>query len=107
MTLTVYLCGVFISAALWFILVKVRQGGFYIPMPRKFDGNLLDPLNHNDVDYQSVMLGWFLISVLWPLGWSLLILFYIIAWIIEIVAISWSATVGNEKLANRIFKGKK
>ncbi|ATS93590.1 hypothetical protein P1A145kb_p190 [Pectobacterium phage DU_PP_I] len=65
MTIQIYLLGVCISAAAWFILIKFRQEGFYIPMPRKFDGNLLDPLNHKNVDWSLLMLGWFLMAVLW------------------------------------------
>lgn len=106
MTIPIYLLGVCISAAAWFILIKFRQEGFYIPMPRKFDGNLLDPLNHKNVDWSLLMLGWFLMAVLWPLGWSLLVLFYILAWFIEIVCWIWNHTVGNEDLARKIFGGK-
>lgn len=103
MTVTIYLLGVYISAVLWFILIKVRQTGWYIPMPRKFDGNLLDPLNHKNVDWNMLMLGWFLMAALWPIGWSLLILFYGIAWVLEIVTWVWGKTIGNEDLARKIF----
>lgn len=106
MTVTLYLLGVYISAVLWFILIKVRQTGWYIPMPRKFGGNLLDPLNHKNVDWNMLMLGWFLMAVLWPIGWSLLILFYVIAWVLEIVTWVWGKTIGNEDLARKIFGGK-
>lgn len=107
MTIPIYLLGVCISAAVWFILTKVRQRGWYIPMPRKFDGNLLDPLNHDSVDWNLLMLGWFLMSAFWPVGWSLLIFFYVVAWIVEAVHWVWKHTLGNEQLARKIFGGKK
>lgn len=106
MTIQIYLLGVCISAALWFLGIKLRQSGWYIQMPRKSDGNLLDPLNHKNVNYRPLMLGWVLMSVLWPLGWGLLILCYVVAWIIEIVCWIWNNTIGNEKLARKIFGGK-
>lgn len=106
MTIQIYLLGVCISAALWFLGIKLRQCGWYISMPRKFDGNLLDPLNHKNVDWSLLMLGWFLMAVLWPLGWSLLIFFYVVAWIIEVICWIWNHTIGNEDLARKIFGGK-
>lgn len=45
MMIQIYLLGVCISAVLWFLGIKLRQCGWYIQMPRKFDGNLFDPLN--------------------------------------------------------------
>lgn len=106
MSILIYLFGVCISAAVWFILIKFRRKGFYIPFPREPDGNLLAPLNHNNVDWRSLMLGWFLMAVLWPFGWTLLIGFYIIVWVVTIVAWTWESTLGNEKLARKIFGGK-
>lgn len=107
MTITIYVVGVFISAGVWFLLIKFRQGGFYIPLPPKFEGNLLDPLNHKNVDWSLLMLGWFLMAVLWPVGWGLLVMFYITAWFIEILSKIWNRTIGNEELARKIFKDKK
>lgn len=106
MSIPIYLFGVCISAAAWFILIKFRQEGFYLPFPRESDGNLLDPLNHNNVDWRSLMLGWFLMAVLWPFGWALLILLYVIVWVVTIISWGWMSTIGNEKLARKIFGGK-
>lgn len=33
MSILIYLFGVCISAAVWFILIKFRQEGFYLPFP--------------------------------------------------------------------------
>lgn len=107
MTIPIYLLGVFISAGLWFLGIKLRQAGWYISMPREYDGNLLDPLNHKNVDWGLLMLGWFLISVLWPLAWTFLVGFYVVAWIVTIIAWVWNKTIGNEDLARKIFGGKK
>lgn len=106
MTVTIYLCGVFISAIVWFALIKVRQKGWYIQMPSKSEGNLLDPLNNSNVDWGLLMLGWFLMALLWPIGWALLIFFYVVAWVIEAVIWVWHKTIGNEDLARKIFGGK-
>lgn len=107
MSIPIYLLGVCISAAVWFILIKFRQEGFRIQMPRKFDGNLLDPLNHGNVDWGLLMLGWFIMAVFWPVGWGLLVLFYGVAWVLTIVTWVWENTIGNEELARKIFGGKK
>lgn len=104
--LTIYLYGVFISAIVWFVLIKLRQGGFKIRMPRPRDGNILDPLNHGNVDYGSLMTGWFLMALLWPLGWFFLVGLFLIAWACEIIGLIWQFTIGNEKLARKIFGGK-
>lgn len=106
MSILTYLLGVCISAALWFILTKFRQKGFHIPMPRQYDGNLLDPLNHKNVDWNLLMLGWFIMAVFWPVGWSLLVLLYAVAWLVTIIGFLWVNTIGNEKLARKIFGGK-
>lgn len=106
MSILTYLLGVCISAVAWFILIKVRQAGFYIPMPEKFGGNLLDPLDHKYVDWGLLMLGWCLISVLWPLGWTFLIGIYALAWLITVIVWLWERTIGNEDLARKIFGGK-
>lgn len=52
------------------------------------------------------MLGWFLMAVLWPFGWALLILLYVIVWVVNIISWGWMSTIGNEKLARKIFGGK-
>ncbi len=104
MSILTYLLGVCISAAVWFILTKCRQKGFRVPLPGKA-GNLLDPLNHGNVDWSLLMLGWFLMAVLWPIGWGLLIMFYITAWVVELISMLWGSTIGNEKLARKIFGG--
>lgn len=105
MSILTYLLGVCISAAAWFILTKYRQKGFRVALPGKA-GNLLDPLNHGNVDWSLLMLGWFIMSVLWPIGWGLLIMFYITAWVVELISMLWGNTIGNEKLARKIFGGK-
>lgn len=104
MSILSYLLGVFISAALWFILIKVRQEGFYIPMPRKADGNLLDPLDKPErIDWTLLMLGWFVMTVAWPFCWALLILFYLSALLVTIVGWVWTKTIGSESFARKVF----
>lgn len=107
MSITIYLLGVCISAAVWFGTIKARQRGFGIRMPDSFDGWFLAPMNNKNVDYTMVMLGWFLMSTLWPAGWALLILAYICAWFIEVISLTWGLTLGNEGLAHKIFGVKK
>lgn len=105
MTIPIYLLSVCISAVVWFILIKFRQKGFRVPLPGKA-GNLLDPLNHGNVDWSLLMQGWFLMSVIWPIGWGLLVMFYITAWVVTLIGMAWENTIGNEKLARKIFGGK-
>lgn len=106
MSILTYLLGVCISAAAWFILTKCRQKGFRIPLPGKA-GNLLDPLNHDNVDWSLLMLGWLIMAVLWPIGWGLLVMLYIITWLVAIIGWTWESTIGNERLARKIFGGEK
>lgn len=106
MSIPIYLLGVCISAAVWFILIKCRQEGFRVPLSGKA-GNLLDPLNHLNVDWSLLMLGWVVMAVLWPIGWGLLIMFYATAWVVAILGWAWENTIGNEDLARKIFGGKK
>lgn len=100
-----YLLGVFISGLVWFSLIKVRQKGFYIKMPKSFgkDCFFLDPLNDKSVDYSLVMLGLLLISVLWPIAWFFLLALYTIAYIIEFVMWVWKNSVGNDKFIKKFF----
>lgn len=106
MSILVYFLGVIISAGVWFILIKLRQGGFYIPLPRKQDGNLLDPLNRGRINWNVLMIGWLVMAVLWPAGWAFLILFYLTVCAITLVVWLWQITIGNEKLARKIFNMK-
>ena len=105
--MTVYLIGVWVSAVVWFLLIKFRQGGYYIRMPNKQMGNLMDPLDRSDVDYSQVMIGWFIVIFAWPVAWSLLIGIYVFAWIGELFCRLWINTVGNEKFTNKVFGVKK
>lgn len=100
-----YLVGVLISGLLWFGLIKVRQKGFYIKMPKSFgkDSFFLDPLNHKNVDYSLVMIGLLLISFLWPLAWFFLLALYTIAYIIELVQWLWKNSVGNDEFIKKFF----
>lgn len=104
MTIPIYLLGVCISAIVWFLGIKIRQSGYYLPMPRKYDGNLLDPLDKPElIDWTLLMLGWFIISVAWPFCWTVMILFYVVAWVVTICGWVWEKTLGNEKFAHKIF----
>ncbi len=107
MTVTIYLIGCFLSCIVWFGMLKIRQKGFYVPMPKKYEGNLLEPLNHKEVDWSLVMLGWLIITVLWPLAWFFIILLFLFAYAITIVTWLWNSTIGNEELARKIFGVKK
>lgn len=101
--LTYILCCI-ISSAAWFFLIKLRQGGFRIPLPE--NSNLLDPLNHGNVNYKTLMLGWLIMTVFWFVGWPFLILFYVLAWIVYSIIAVYNLTIGNEKFAKRIFGGR-
>lgn len=100
-----YLLGVVISGMLWFGLIKLRQKGFYVKMPKSFgkDCFFLDPLNDKSVDYSLVMLGLLLISLAWPIAWLFLLALYIIAYIIEFVMWSWKNSIGNDKFIKKLF----
>lgn len=97
-----YFVGVVVSAILWFLLIKLRQRGFYIPMPGA-DGNLLDPMNRPDVDYKIVMVGWVVFSVIWPLSWAFFVLCFALSCIIALLQLTWEKTLGNEKVIKKIF----
>lgn len=103
MSVSVYFLGIVISAAIWFILIKLRQGGFYIPLPGQHGDNLLDPLNRGVINWNVLMIGWLVMAVLWPVGWSFLILFYLTVCAITFLIWLWKITIGNEKLARKIF----
>lgn len=109
MSIPIYLLGVCISAFVWFVLIKVRTNGFYLPFPGRFGGNLLDPINEDDrwIDWNLLMLGWVLMSVGWVILWPLLIFIYAITWTLAVVAGIWGMTIGNEELARKIFGRKK
>lgn len=104
----IYLLGVFISAVVWFALIKVRQKGFYIPLPalEGNEGNLIDPLDYDGVDYRGLMIGWLIVAIAWPLAWSFLILFFITAWLVGLVVFLWQKTLGNEAVAKKILGGR-
>lgn len=106
MSILVYFLGVIISAGVWFILIKLRQCGFYIPLPGKNGGNLLDPLNRGRINWNALMIGWLVMAVFWPFGWAFLILFYLIVCALTILIWLWQITIGNEKLARKIFNMK-
>lgn len=97
-----YFIGVVVSAILWFILIKFRQRGFYIPMPGA-GCNLLDPMNRPGVDYQLVTIGWAVFSVLWPFSWAFFVLCFALSCFIALLQFVWEKTLGNEKVIKKIF----
>lgn len=104
MTIQIYLLGVCISAIVWFFGIKIRQRGYYIPMPRKYDGNLLDPLDKPErIDWTLLMLGWLVMSLAWPFCWTVLILFYVVALVFTVLGWVWTKTIGSESFARKIF----
>lgn len=105
--LTYYFIGAVCTAVVWFLLVKVRQGGFYIKMPGEGMGYFLEPLDHDHVDYKSVMAWWVLFTIAWPLAWSLFIFVYVFGIFAATIIAIWSKTFGNEGFVNKIFGVKK
>lgn len=100
-----YFIGVLVSGLLWFGLIKLRQKGFGIKMPKSFgkDSFFLEPLDNISVNYSLVMIGLLLFSILWPIAWVFLFWLYIMAYIIEFVQWLWKNSVGNEKFVKKFF----
>lgn len=105
--LTYYLIGAVCTAVVWFILVKLRQNGFYIKMPGGGRGYFLEPLDHSRVDYKYVMAGWLFFTIAWPLAWFLFIFSYVFGLFAATITVVWSKTLGNEAFINKIFGVKK
>lgn len=104
----IYLIGALVSAVVWFLLIKFRQGGYCIRMPDKKMGYLLEPMDDKEyVDYSSVMVVWFIMAFAWPVAWSFLLLAYLSALLIFVIDRVWHKTAGNEKFTNKVFGVKK
>lgn len=103
----IYLIGALVSAVVWFLLIKFRQGGFYIRMPEKRMGYFLDPLDKGYVNYSSVMVGWLIMTFAWPVGWFVLVMVYLVAVLMFIIKWLFCSTVGNDNFLHKVFGVKK
>ena len=107
--MVIYLLGVFISAAVWTILCRMRIKGTCIRMPEGFGGNLLDPISKRylrDSGYNGLLVGLAFVAIFWPVAWGFMIGFLLLAWGSHLVCKVFGFLFGNQRVAKFLFDGK-
>lgn len=101
--INIYLLGACISALVWVLLTRARLKGYRVRFLGKGNGDLFSPLQPENVNYSGLMAGTILMAIFWPVTWGAIVYFYVGVSMIICISYLWSATLGNDNLARKVF----